>query len=167
MSYQDRRKPNTNCSHCNNPFYRAPKYKREVNYCSQPCAQIYRVKLIACKMCTNTFKAGLNKVTCSKECAIKHRKDPNRTHCKGRPPKPDHIKHTTRSLKKLLLIERGSKCELCPYAISATLNIHHIKEKKNGGTDHKENLLLICPNCHAEIHKGIRKIDSVGLSTVC
>lgn len=159
MNYQDGRTPNTQCSKCEKQFYRAPKYKKEKNYCSWVCAGIDRTKWITCKMCPTKFKAGQNKVTCSKSCALKHRQDPNRSHCKGRPPRPDHFKHSTRSLKKQLLIERGPKCQLCSYAIPETLNIHHIIEKKNGGTDYKENLLLICPNCHAEIHKGLRKIN--------
>lgn len=47
----------------------------------------------------------------------------------------------------------GEKCELCSYDL--TIDVHHIIEKKNGGTDDLDNLCILCPNCHALVHRGV------------
>ena len=74
----------------------------------------------------------------------------------GRLPghKEDKAK-TTRALKKYLLDARGSKCECCGYAVVDALVVHHIIERSEGGSNDRWNLLLICPNCHMEIHKNL------------
>lgn len=41
----------------------------------------------------------------------------------------------------------GSKCELCSYKLS--LDAHHIIPKKEGGPNEVDNLMIVCPNCHA------------------
>jgi 5-methylcytosine-specific restriction endonuclease McrA len=43
----------------------------------------------------------------------------------------------------------GDKCELCGY--SGTVDTHHIIPKKMGGPHETNNLIVICPNCHALI----------------
>lgn len=43
----------------------------------------------------------------------------------------------------------GNKCELCGY--SAAVDTHHIVPKKMGGQHEINNLIVICPNCHALI----------------
>lgn len=57
-----------------------------------------------------------------------------------------------RSLKTSLIDERGYKCECCGKAkwlgLPITLEIEHI-DADNTNNDFS-NLLLLCPNCHAE-----------------
>ena len=36
---------------------------------------------------------------------------------------------------------------------SVSLQVHHIIEVANGGTDETQNLMLLCAECHAEIHR--------------
>lgn len=55
-------------------------------------------------------------------------------------------------LKISLAHLRGGVCEKCKHANFAILNAHHIVEVCNGGTDDLDNLLLLCPNCHALEH---------------
>ena len=50
----------------------------------------------------------------------------------------------TQAIKKY-----GSKCELCGYNLS--VDVHHIIPKNKGGPYEIENLMVICPNCHALI----------------
>ena len=35
------------------------------------------------------------------------------------------------------------------------IEIHHIKEKNEGGTNTDENLVPVCSNCHSKIHLGL------------
>lgn len=43
----------------------------------------------------------------------------------------------------------GNKCELCGYG--AAIDTHHIIPKKMGGSHEINNLIVLCPNCHALI----------------
>ena len=60
-----------------------------------------------------------------------------------------------------LLLEAGYKCgnPTCRHII--TLELHHIEYVRNGGGDGPENLLPLCPNCHAMHHNGLIPVDSV------
>ncbi len=41
----------------------------------------------------------------------------------------------------------GDKCELCGYRLS--IDTHHILPKNKGGLHEIDNLMVLCPNCHA------------------
>jgi predicted restriction endonuclease len=41
----------------------------------------------------------------------------------------------------------GNKCELCGYML--VVESHHILPKKQGGLHEIDNLMVLCPNCHA------------------
>jgi len=43
----------------------------------------------------------------------------------------------------------GAKCELCEYRLA--IDSHHILSKKMGGLHEIDNLMILCPNCHALI----------------
>jgi 5-methylcytosine-specific restriction endonuclease McrA len=47
----------------------------------------------------------------------------------------------------------GNKCKICGF--SAALEVHHITPKSEGGTHKQENLITLCPNHHAMVHKGL------------
>ena len=53
----------------------------------------------------------------------------------------------TQAIKKY-----GSKCELCGFKLA--VDTHHILSKKEGGLHAIENLIVLCPNCHALITRG-------------
>lgn len=46
----------------------------------------------------------------------------------------------------------GDRCELCGYGM--TVDTHHIIPKYKGGSHEIDNLIVICPNCHALITRG-------------
>lgn len=55
-----------------------------------------------------------------------------------------------RTISKIL--HRANKgCAICGWNES-TCDIHHIIERKNGGKDNIDNLIIVCPNCHRIIH---------------
>ena len=64
-------------------------------------------------------------------------------------------------VKAWVLIEANGCCELCkkpaPF-ISVTgfpfLEVHHVKQLADGGSDTVENAIALCPNCHREFHHG-------------
>lgn len=44
-----------------------------------------------------------------------------------------------------------ANCELCGF--KEIVDLHHIVPKMYGGEDNPENLITLCPNCHAAIHR--------------
>lgn len=51
------------------------------------------------------------------------------------------------------LINTGSKsCRICGYGCTPILHLHHIKDVQYGGDNSPENIVLLCPNCHAIVH---------------
>ena len=56
-------------------------------------------------------------------------------------------------LKLLILNERNRKCEVCGDDLE--LEVHHIipRSEEPSLTFDKENLMVLCKNCHNEIHK--------------
>ena len=46
----------------------------------------------------------------------------------------------------------GGECELCGYKMA--IDTHHIIPKYKGGPHEIENLMIVCPNCHALITRG-------------
>lgn len=65
-------------------------------------------------------------------------------------------------VKAWVLKESKGKCECCsnpspfnrvdgvPY-----LEVHHIRQLADGGSDKTENAVALCPNCHRELHYGL------------
>lgn len=44
-------------------------------------------------------------------------------------------------------------CSHCGWKVGA-IDLHHIIERKNGGSNDMDNLSPVCPNCHRLIHEG-------------
>ncbi len=58
----------------------------------------------------------------------------------------------------LVLLEAGYRCAnpVCRQII--TIDVHHIVPVKEGGGNKPDNLLALCPNCHALVHReGVQK----------
>jgi hypothetical protein len=50
-----------------------------------------------------------------------------------------------KSIRDKLLVEAQHRCTICA---EKCFEIHHIVEIADGGTDDKDNLIVLCPNCH-------------------
>jgi 5-methylcytosine-specific restriction protein A len=151
------RKPNTICTICNTPIYRRPSILTNSGgkaYCSRECYGKSCQKIVSCIICNKEMLSSKHSKTCSKECFSISLADPNRKFCKGRKPYASN-KYGSRSFKKKLIKERGSCCEICGYNKIPVLHIHHIIEQSNGGSDLASNLIILCPNCHGEVHAGL------------
>jgi tetratricopeptide (TPR) repeat protein len=55
-------------------------------------------------------------------------------------------------LKDALLVEAMHRCCLCPQHEDIT-EIHHVVPIRERGPNTKENLMVVCPTCHAKIHR--------------
>jgi len=61
------------------------------------------------------------------------------------------------SLKERVLIERGRRCQLCGFTFKKIdgddyAECHHLEPVSQGGPDHADNLLVVCPNHHKQLH---------------
>jgi hypothetical protein len=146
------RKPNCTCKICGTPIYRRA-FEIERNkgnvYCSQRCFGLASQKIRVCPVCGKEFLSKRNRKTCSHACANIGRTGITYKQL-GRPRK-DRVEDA-RALKKRLVDSHGSRCQRCGYSDVNILVIHHIVRRCDGGTNDPENLELVCPNCHAEIH---------------
>lgn len=149
------RSPNAKCSICSKPFYTRPS--RISSFCSRECYGKAQRKSHSCPVCEKEVLAGEHKIACSKGCSntlrklIREGKHPN--------VYPGHDQASEiKAIRKMVISERGNACELCGYSAYDILNVHHIVEQSKGGTHDRSNLKLVCPNCHAELHKGFRTL---------
>jgi hypothetical protein len=150
------------CQECGKGFKVPPTRKDTAKYCSIECADGHRndkrkveqIKKV-CKQCGKTFHDHPCHIErrnyCSYECAKKATSDFWFEKSIG----DDNHFYTRSFWKKLrsLILERDRyRCQICGEE-NKKLNVHHIKEKRNGGTDHKDNLITLCVNCHRRKHK--------------
>ena len=147
---------NCKCETCETPLFRKPSQlliNKGRAFCNKKCYGIYcRSPEMVCVVCQATFKVGGGKrkrLTCSRACSNKSRK--GISYKKGA---PNSNSTKVRKLKGLLLEDRGHKCEMCSFNNVNILQVHHIIERSNGGSNDLENLQLLCPNCHCTIHYG-------------
>jgi hypothetical protein len=65
---------------------------------------------------------------------------------------------STRTISKILK-RLKLPCSLCKWYVEDVVgDLHHIIERKNGGSNNHDNLTYVCPNCHRLIHSN--KIDN-------
>lgn len=72
-------------------------------------------------------------------------------------PKPETSGKKRKNQKELLAQHSQGFCEIClrrSHEIPSpqTLEVHHIVEVQNGGTDDSNNLQIVCTQCHKWIH---------------
>ena len=56
------------------------------------------------------------------------------------------------NVKEYVRCRDGYKCRKC--GSKTHLEVHHIIQRKDGGTNHRDNLVTLCHNCHAALHRG-------------
>jgi len=153
-----KRNPNTTCTTCGKSIYKRPSNIAAANgkaFCSQSCYGVSCRKENPCIICSAPILASHHKKTCSKECFNKLLHSPDRTFSKGKRKLYSTPKFRSRSLRTLMFSLRGSKCQVCGYDKEPVLTIHHVIERSKGGSDEPENLMVLCRNCHGEIHTGL------------
>ena len=61
-------------------------------------------------------------------------------------------------IRSLAINKYGDKCELCTYNL--TIDVHHILPKHKGGPHEIDNLMILCPNCHALVTRDFIKLKN-------
>jgi HNH endonuclease len=67
-------------------------------------------------------------------------------------------------LVKLLTLERAKhRCELRGCSEQRdfeTIDVHHMTRLGDGGSDHTDNTVALCPPCHLRVHRGTPKVKT-------
>lgn len=75
---------------------------------------------------------------------------------------PDSILELSKRTTVKIIRRMRKPCSQCGWYVEGAIgDLHHIKPKKEGGTDEHENLSYICPNCHRLVESGIIKPDEL------
>lgn len=145
------RRPNCECKICLKPIYRRPyQISSGPVFCSTSCfnKRNFDLYLKICPSCGDKFTPNRkDQKTCSRTCSNK-----SRFGIKYKQGQPNSRATIVRKLKKLLLAERGYKCEECSFKVVEILQVHHVVRRCDGGSNELNNLKLLCPNCHALKH---------------
>jgi GTPase SAR1 family protein len=64
----------------------------------------------------------------------------------------DKRKHIAKKIRDKLLVDAMHRCCLCPQHEDIT-DIHHILPISEGGPNTENNLMVVCPTCHAKIRR--------------
>lgn len=57
------------------------------------------------------------------------------------------------ALRQQILRRDGWRCQLC--GAMSNLEVHHQQFRSHSGKDSEENLITLCANCHAGVHREI------------
>lgn len=158
---------NTTCSRqgCHNTFYRRPNEleKGDLKYCSMTCySLVRRYPNRECLVCGGEFHPKNNKQSyCSKQCAGKGSRRPWSTRKKGTPRNAQQ--------RRLLLLKTTfsfTSCMVKGCVYSKVYELHRFIPGKSGGIYEIGNMFAICPNHHAEITKGITRVQKIDNQTL-
>lgn len=156
----------TVCALCNKEREREKKlvnYYKKNNwqfFCSKTCQ--YKSRLtgnhIKCGVCSKDIyrrikqKSKSGKYFCSRSCATVFNNS-----LKVGSKHPNFKDGLTEAYRKKAFSFYKTKCELCSYSIKEVLQVHHID--KNRSNNKVENLVILCPTHHREIHLGISRLN--------
>lgn len=133
------------CKVCKKKFEVKEYRLKTAKYCSKKCYDIRNGHPIKynCLKCGKEFYYPPNRPRrfCSHACANRMRHVD-----KTEPNKPNNFRRFWQ--------RRGiiNECEKCGYnEVKEILGLHHIDENRNNNK--RENLLVVCPNCHSLIHR--------------
>lgn len=155
------------CDYCNKLFERQKKLintnkrKGHNNYCSKKCqyAAMTKGTTVSCANCGKKIyrlksqkqKSKHNNSFCNHSCAASF----NNKFTKRGKLHPNYLDGTSNYIN-IAFSYYQPKCTICDFNIRSALQVHHIdKNRKNSSLD---NLIIVCANCHSQIHFGNLKI---------
>jgi hypothetical protein len=51
-----------------------------------------------------------------------------------------------------MMVKCARRCCICRRFRPTKLQVHHIKERSQGGTNDEDNLIVVCFSCHSDVH---------------
>jgi hypothetical protein len=147
------------CENCNEPHNGNYGSGR---FCSNICAKSFSTKYKRDeinKKVSDTLSIKYNGLTkqqkIQKEIADKHASYIRETEVTSL------LDLSSRTVTKILK-RMNLPCSNCDWHFDGVVcDVHHITERKNGGTNAHTNLTYICPNCHRLVHNDIIKKESL------
>lgn len=153
-----------NCEQCNNEFirrcYKDNEWELRQKYCSKECSGISsrNRKFVECDWCHKWFDKPNSKVGEYNFCSRLCKENAQSIEGGFKEIQPNHygngeyVKYRVLAFKKYEPI-----CSSCGWKDNIKLlDVHHIDEnRKNNALD---NLIILCPNCHASITRGVAKL---------
>lgn len=140
-----------------------PFDKSENVFCDSSCFAKYSNKIsprkeqtlpiLKCLMCSEEFKSRHDSKYCSRQCMFKFQEIK-----RFRDWYEDGVNFKNKSIRDFLTIVFGYRCHICRISEwngkPITLEVEHIDG--NSEDSSKENVCLLCPNCHSqtETYKG-------------
>lgn len=156
----DKRKANHKCKGCGLEIYIRPSLlKKGIGlYCSRQCVNYPKPPLKECLFCKKKFR-GLHSSQkfCNKSCAAQHPRGSYKkygplTGCKN---------NNERRLKLLRSLFDFTECMVEGCSYNKLYEIHRFIPGKEGGLYEIGNMFAICPNHHAECHRGLIKFEKI------
>lgn len=156
--------PNAQCHYCGTVFHRSPSElkRKEVKhpYCSRKCYDRARREGVAARRQPVEWSFE-DQIPCD-HCGTLIHKTPSKlgahkhhfcsAECMGYFFRANNLS-TLHAIRDELISQANDQCEICGLADSQVLVIHHKDCNRNNNA--RENLLIVCANCHARIHKGL------------
>lgn len=154
------------CDHCSVVFECEPSAGRR-RFCSTACRDEYRRRQtgedhpqylrveVVCARCETVFTLIPSRVKrrgkhyCSAACG-------NAARSEGLSKRQSAIRQRFMSAAKK---RDGAKCRICGFDLA--VEVHHILPRSAGGTHELSNLITLCPNHHAMVHRGIVSQDEL------
>lgn len=137
--------------------------KKPPRFCSQKCHSITTRDRVTvnCAYCGVEFGKTKSRASRTKSglhfCSREH-KDAAQRFDSGIDISPPNYKGGASNYRARALRDYGERCEKCGYdECPAILEAHHIDRDRSNNVI--ENLMVLCPNCHAKVTKGIIAIE--------
>lgn len=165
---------------CLNP--RCNKETENPKYCSRSCAAAVnnatnpkRIRTNQCKICSKSILSS--QVYCSSECKSIDQLPKEKTYTLQDKKKRSQAVVDWRRRTKIKGIEyKGGECISCGYKNSIyALHFHHLDPNKKEFSitgksiswerikSELDKCVLLCANCHAEVHEGVQQAPVAGL----
>jgi hypothetical protein len=57
------------------------------------------------------------------------------------------------SRRRAVLLRDGHRCRVRGCGSTRFLEVHHLKSRRDGGSNDEDNLVVLCSNCHGHLHQ--------------
>jgi hypothetical protein len=153
------------CRNCKSVLY-VPPASSGKNFCSAACRDAFRAAQVGplspyykrvdlvCERCGNACQLTASELSrgrtpyCSAECG----REARRLKLKALGESRADI-HAWSYGRKAALVRDKRRCVVCGFSVA--LNVHHIVARAKGGSNHISNMITLCPNHHAMVHKNM------------